>query len=66
MNCDIIGGVAAGMSATGDCATNYHRVKQVDDHIPLGTTANKQGSIAGANMAGKSYTFKGIVGTSIV
>lgn len=52
--------------AAGDCATNYHRVKQVDDHIPLGTTANKQGRVAGSNMAGGSLTFKGIVGTSIV
>lgn len=52
--------------AAGDCATHYHRIKQVQDHIPLGTTANKQGRIAGANMAGKSLTFKGIVGTSII
>src|SRR5699024_543532 len=27
--------------AAGDCATNFHRVKQINDHIPLGTTANK-------------------------
>lgn len=52
--------------AAGDCATTYHRIKQIDDHIPLGTTANKQGRIAGANMAGQSLTFKGIVGTSII
>lgn len=52
--------------AAGDCATNYHRVKQINDYIPLGTTANKQGRIAGANMAGKSMTFKGMVGTSIL
>lgn len=52
--------------AAGDCATNYHRVKQVNDYIPLGTTANKQGRIAGANMAGQALTFKGIVGTSII
>lgn len=52
--------------AAGDCATNYHRIKQIDDHIPLGTTANKQGRIAGANMAGNPLTFKGIVGTSII
>lgn len=52
--------------AAGDCATNYHRIKQKDDHIPLGTTANKQGRIAGSNMAGHSMTFKGIVGTSII
>src|SRR5699024_5933205 len=52
--------------AAGDCATHYHRIKQVQDHIPLGTTANKQGRIAGANMAGNSLPFKGIVGTSII
>lgn len=52
--------------AAGDCATNYHRIKQVNDYIPLGTTANKQGRIAGANMAGQAHTFKGIVGTSII
>lgn len=52
--------------AAGDCATNFHRVKQINDHIPLGTTANKQGRIAGANMAGQAMTFKGIVGTSII
>ncbi|RLL48279.1 CoA-disulfide reductase [Oceanobacillus piezotolerans] len=52
--------------AAGDCATHYHIIKQLDDHIPLGTTANKQGRIAGANMAGNPKAFKGIVGTSIV
>lgn len=52
--------------AAGDCATNYHRIKKIDDHIPLGTTANKQGRIAGANMAEHALTFKGIVGTSII
>ncbi|GAE91112.1 pyridine nucleotide-disulfide oxidoreductase [Gracilibacillus boraciitolerans JCM 21714] len=48
--------------AAGDCATQYHIVKQLDDHFPLGTTANKQGRIAGANMADHRLTFKGIVG----
>jgi NADPH-dependent 2,4-dienoyl-CoA reductase/sulfur reductase-like enzyme len=52
--------------AAGDCATHYHRVKKVNDHIPLGTTANKQGRIAGLNMAGVDKTFKGIVGSSII
>lgn len=51
--------------AAGDCATAYHRVKGKDDYIPLGTTANKQGSLAGLNMAGKRTPFKGIVGTAI-
>lgn len=52
--------------AAGDCATQYHIVKRLDDHIPLGTTSNKQGRIAGANMAGNPLPFKGIVGTSII
>src|SRR5699024_12089898 len=33
--------------AAGDCALQYHLVKEQDDYIPLGTTANKQGRIAG-------------------
>lgn len=52
--------------AAGDCATHFHLVKQKDDYIPLGTTANKQGTIAGANMAGNPVAFKGITGTSII
>ena len=52
--------------AAGDCATDFHRIKQKDDHIPLGTTANKQGRIAGANMAGNPLQFKGVLGTSII
>lgn len=52
--------------AAGDCASHYHRVKQKDDYLPLGTTANKQGRIAGLNIAGIEQTFKGIVGTSIL
>ena len=52
--------------AAGDCATQYHRIKQQHDYIPLGTTANKQGRIAGANMAGRRIAFKGVVGSSII
>ncbi|WLD93181.1 FAD-dependent oxidoreductase [Alkalihalobacillus sp. AL-G] len=52
--------------AAGDCATHYHRVKQTNDHIPLGTTANKQGRIAGQNMINRAKTFQGIVGTSVL
>ena len=52
--------------AAGDCATHYHRVKERDDFVPLGTTANKQGRIAGLNMIGQPNTFKGIVGTSVI
>jgi len=52
--------------AAGDCATHFHRIKNGPDYIPLGTTANKQGRIAGANMAGAQIPFAGILGTAIV
>lgn len=52
--------------AAGDCATQYHRIKEKDDHIALGTHANKQGQIAGLNMINIPKTFKGVVGTSII
>jgi NADPH-dependent 2,4-dienoyl-CoA reductase/sulfur reductase-like enzyme len=35
-------------------------------YVPLGTTANKCGRVAGANAAGGRERFPGIVGTSIV
>jgi NADPH-dependent 2,4-dienoyl-CoA reductase/sulfur reductase-like enzyme len=49
--------------AAGDCAEAYHRILRRNDWFPLGTTANKQGRIAGANIAGASQQFRGIVGT---
>ncbi|MFC7371554.1 FAD-dependent oxidoreductase [Fictibacillus iocasae] len=55
-----------GIYAAGDCATQYHIVKKINDHIPLGTTANKQGRIAGLNMVGLKKPFKGVAGTSII
>ena len=51
--------------AAGDCATHFNLVKQSNTYVPLGTTANKQGRIAGLNMAGKYAMFRGIVGTNI-
>ncbi|WP_449538743.1 CoA-disulfide reductase [Ferdinandcohnia sp. Marseille-Q9671] len=52
--------------AAGDCATQYHRIKERDDYIPLGTHANKQGQIAGLNMVNMHKTFKGVLGTSVI
>jgi NADPH-dependent 2,4-dienoyl-CoA reductase/sulfur reductase-like enzyme len=49
----------------GDCATAIHRVTGEDVYIPLGTTANKQGRIAGKNAVGKSEEFKGVLGTAV-
>lgn len=52
--------------AAGDCATQYHRIKRQVDYLPLGSTANKQGRIAGLNIAGYKQKYQGIVGTSIL
>ncbi len=51
--------------AAGDCAEAYHLVLGRNVYIPLGTTANKQGKIAGENIAGGNASFAGIVGTAI-
>lgn len=52
--------------AAGDCATAWHSLYRDDVYVPLGTTANKQGRIAGENAAGGSAEFAGIVGTGIM
>jgi NADPH-dependent 2,4-dienoyl-CoA reductase/sulfur reductase-like enzyme len=55
-----------GVYAAGDCAEVQHLVTGRPTWIPLGTTANKTGRVAGANAAGGRERFAGIVGTSIV
>lgn len=55
-----------GVFAAGDCAEVTHLVTGRSTYIPLGTTANKTGRVAGANAAGARERFPGIVGTSIV
>jgi NADPH-dependent 2,4-dienoyl-CoA reductase/sulfur reductase-like enzyme len=55
-----------GIYAAGDCAEVNHLVSGRATWIPLGTTANKAGRVAGANAAGGRERFPGIVGTSIV
>jgi NADPH-dependent 2,4-dienoyl-CoA reductase/sulfur reductase-like enzyme len=56
----------AGVYAAGDCAETYHLVTARPEWVPLGTTANKMGRVAGANAAGHRERFSGIVGTSIL
>jgi CoA-dependent NAD(P)H sulfur oxidoreductase len=56
----------AGVYAAGDCAQVTHLVSGTPTYIPLGTTANKTGRVAGTNAAGGRERFAGIVGTSIV
>jgi NADPH-dependent 2,4-dienoyl-CoA reductase/sulfur reductase-like enzyme len=55
-----------GVYAAGDCAEVMHIVTGRPTYIPLGTSANKAGRVAGANSAGARERFPGVVGTSIV
>jgi NADPH-dependent 2,4-dienoyl-CoA reductase/sulfur reductase-like enzyme len=55
-----------GVFAAGDCAEVTHLVTGRPTWIPLGTTANKAGRVAGACAAGARERFPGVVGTSIV
>jgi NADPH-dependent 2,4-dienoyl-CoA reductase/sulfur reductase-like enzyme len=55
-----------GVFAAGDCAEALHLVTGKPAYIPLGSTANKQGRIAGTNAAGGNATFGGVVGTMVV
>ncbi|MCE5249572.1 FAD-dependent oxidoreductase [bacterium] len=57
---------ARGIYAAGDCAESTHLVSGKPCWFPLGSTANKQGRVAGANIAGGRKTFNGVLGTSIV
>lgn len=56
----------AGVYAAGDCAETMHLVTGRPAWIPLGTTANKMGRVAGASAAGGRERFHGVVGTAIV
>jgi NADPH-dependent 2,4-dienoyl-CoA reductase/sulfur reductase-like enzyme len=56
----------AGVFAAGDCAEVQHLVTGRPAWIPLGTTANKSGRVAGAAAAGRRERFPGIAGTMIV
>lgn len=51
--------------AAGDCATTVNLINGNEVYIPLGTTANKQGKVAGENAAGGNALFKGVLGTGI-
>jgi len=51
--------------SAGDCASVKHFITKEDVYIPLGTTANKQGKIAGKNSIGKNESFSGVVGSLI-
>lgn len=49
----------------GDCTEVYNCVTGKPVYRPLGSTANKTGTIAGSNISGRSEKFRGILGTGI-
>jgi NADPH-dependent 2,4-dienoyl-CoA reductase/sulfur reductase-like enzyme len=52
--------------AAGDCAETWHHILKSSVYMPLGTTAHKQGRVAGENMVGGNVEFKGSLGTQVV
>jgi NADPH-dependent 2,4-dienoyl-CoA reductase/sulfur reductase-like enzyme len=51
--------------AAGDCVVTHHRLLG-ETYLPLGTTAHKQGRIAGENALGRDREFAGSLGTQVV
>lgn len=56
---------ADGIYSGGDCAEAYHLIKEQNDYIPLALTANRQGRVVGANIAGKEELFPGMLGSAV-
>jgi NADPH-dependent 2,4-dienoyl-CoA reductase/sulfur reductase-like enzyme len=54
-----------GVLAAGDCVVTHHRLLG-ETYLPLGTTAHKQGRVAGENALGASRQFAGSLGTQVV
>ncbi|MHB8219525.1 MAG: FAD-dependent oxidoreductase [Acidimicrobiales bacterium] len=54
-----------GVYAAGDCAITHHRLLG-STYLPLGTTAHKQGRVAGENAVGGRRSFAGSLGTQVV
>ena len=57
---------AARFWAAGDCTETYHRLLDHNVYLPLGSTAHKQGRVAGENAVGGSAEFAGTLGTQVV
>src|ERR1700677_5017775 len=51
--------------AAGDCVITHHRLLG-ETYLPLGTTAHKQGRVAGENAVGGNRQFAGSLGTQVV
>ena len=54
-----------GVFAAGDCVVTHHRLMGLT-YLPLGTTAHKQGRVAGENAIGGTREYAGSLGTQVV
>jgi NADPH-dependent 2,4-dienoyl-CoA reductase/sulfur reductase-like enzyme len=52
--------------AAGDCVETWHRLLHRPAYLPLGTTAHKQGRVAGEIAVGGDREFAGSLGTQVV
>ncbi len=55
-----------GVYAAGDCIETFHALLQKNVYLPLGSTAHKQGRVAGENMAGGHAEYHGSLGSQVV
>jgi hypothetical protein len=56
----------ADVFAAGDCVETWHHMLQSATYLPLGTTAHKQGRVAGENAVGGHRLFDGSLATQVV
>ncbi len=52
--------------AAGDCVQTHRQLSDMPAYMPLGSTAHKQGRVAGENAIGGSADFAGSLGTQVV
>lgn len=52
--------------AAGDCVETWHRLLNRYAYLPLGTTAHKQGRVAGENAVGGQREYEGSLATQVV
>ena len=51
--------------ACGDCVEKHHIVANAPCWIPLGSTANKEGSCCAINVSGENEIFEGVLGSAV-
>lgn len=51
--------------AAGDCVESIDRLTEAPVHVPMGSTANKQGRVAAVNICGGQSIFPGVLGSTV-